>query len=81
MGAVPGHGCRAAGDASAERPRGGQALPRPGRAARRVSEQRAEAGQRGTGLGRGAVEARGARGLRWAGLRGWAGKEAAAQEK
>jgi len=31
-------------------------------------------------LGRGAVEARGARGLCWAGLRGWARKEAAARE-
>ena len=40
--------------------------------------RRAEAGR--AGAARGWAEARRARGLCWAGLRGWAGKEAAARE-
>ena len=49
-----------------------------GRDARRGAGRRAEAGR--AGAARGWAEARRARGLCWAGLRGWAESEAAARE-
>ena len=66
MGVGSGHVCRAAGDADAWSPRGEQALPRSGRAARRVSGQarggRPGAARRWAGLS----EARRAREAGWA---------------
>jgi len=76
----PGHGCRAAGGVSAGRPRGERALTRSGHdAARRGQARGGRPGAARCWAGaRWKREAHG--GLRWAGLRGWAGKEAAARE-
>ena len=65
-GAGSGRGCHAAGDADAWSPRGEQALPRSGRAARRVSGQ-ARGGRPGaTRRWAGLSEARRAREAGWA---------------